>query len=63
MKWIICVTVGLLLSACVSSTAIKVDGCTVFAPIYGSQKEDSTETMRQVDAHNAKGIGACGWIE
>jgi hypothetical protein len=47
-------------AACAASTAIKVEGCTVFAPIYGSKK-DTTGTRAQVDAHNAKGVGACGW--
>jgi hypothetical protein len=47
-------------AACAASTAIKVDGCTIFGPIYGSKK-DTDGTRSQVDAHNAKGVGACGW--
>lgn len=41
-----------------SSTAI--DGCGIFAPISGS-KLDTPETRAQVDQHNARGVGACGW--
>ena len=52
--------IAAMTAACVGSTVIKVDGCTIFAPIYGSKK-DTDETRRQVDAHNAEGIGACGW--
>jgi hypothetical protein len=36
------------------------DGCRIFAPISGSSR-DTAETRAQVDQHNAKGVGACGW--
>jgi hypothetical protein len=52
--------IAVIAGGCLGSTGIKVEGCTVFAPIYGSKK-DTLETRNQVDAHNAKGIGACGW--
>lgn len=52
--------IAAMTAACAASTVIKVEGCTVFAPIYGSKK-DTEGTRKQVDAHNAKGIGACNW--
>ncbi len=56
-KLIVC-AVALTAAGCSSSTAI--DGCRIFAPIYGSSR-DTAETRAQVDQHNAKGVGACGW--
>jgi hypothetical protein len=38
-----------------------IDGCRIFSPIRGSPAKDTPETQAQVDAHNAKGVGACGW--
>ncbi|WP_377846992.1 hypothetical protein [Bosea sp. UC22_33] len=49
---------GIALASC-SSTVI--DGCRIFSPIRGAPSEDTPETQRQVDAHNARGAGACGW--
>lgn len=51
---------AVIVAGCANSTAIKIDECPIFAPIRGSKK-DTTQTITQVDAHNAKGIGACGW--
>lgn len=59
MKPILPLAIALLLAGC-ASTTVKVDGCTIFSPVYGSKK-DTADTRKQVDAHNAKGIGACGW--
>lgn len=56
-KLIACCAV-IALASC-SSTVI--DGCRIFSPIRGAPTEDSVKTMAQVDAHNAKGVGACGW--
>jgi hypothetical protein len=36
-------------------------GCTVFKPITYSRKNDTRETVRQIVAHNAVGVEACGW--
>jgi hypothetical protein len=38
-----------------------IDGCRIFAPIAGSPSHDTPATMAQIDQHNAKGVGACGW--
>ena len=46
--------------ALASCNSIVADGCTIFGPIHGS-KLDTPETRTQVDEHNAKGVGACGW--
>lgn len=46
-------------AACAPSIA-TTDGCTIFRPIHGS-KNDTQKTRNQVDQHNARGIGACGW--
>lgn len=51
------VALCLLLSGCATA---RVDGCGIFGPIRGS-KLDTPETRAQVDEHNAKGVGACGW--
>lgn len=56
-RWIAC-CVAIALASC-SSTVI--DGCRIFSPIHGSPSRDTSETQAQVDAHNAKGVGACGW--
>lgn len=56
-RWIAC-AVALTAAGCSSSTVI--DSCRIFAPIYGSSG-DTAETRAQVDQHNAKGVGACGW--
>ena len=56
-KLIACCAV-IALASC-SSTVI--DGCRIFSPIRGSPAKDTPETQAQVDAHNAKGVGACGW--
>lgn len=50
---------ALTAAGCSSSTVI--DGCRIFAPIAGAPSKDTPETMAQIDQHNAKGIGACGW--
>ncbi|KMO15442.1 hypothetical protein QR78_21510 [Methylobacterium indicum] len=45
------------------SPEIKVDAarwCEVARPITYSSR-DTPETRRQVRAHNAKGVAACGW--
>ena len=34
--------------------------CDIFAPIRAS-KADTAATRQQVDIHNARGVGACGW--
>lgn len=47
-----------MLAAC--GPSIAIDGCKIFGPIRGS-KLDTAETRLQVDEHNAKGVGACGW--
>ena len=57
-RWIAC-AVALTAAACSNSTVI--DGCRIFAPIAGSPAQDSAATMAQIDQHNAKGVGACGW--
>ena len=57
MRVIIAVSL-LLLTGCSNSTA--TDGCRIFKPIYGA-KADTPETRSQVDTHNARGVGACGW--
>lgn len=57
-KWIAC-AVALTAAGCSSSTGV-IDGCRIFSPIYGSSR-DTPETRAQVDQHNAKGVGACGW--
>jgi hypothetical protein len=57
-KKLIACAVVLTVAACGNSTVI--DGCRIFAPIHGSSK-DTSETRAQVDNHNAKGVGACGW--
>lgn len=56
-KLIACCAV-IVLASC-SSTVI--DGCRIFSPIRGAPSKDTPETQAQVDAHNAKGVGACGW--
>lgn len=53
------IIIAALLAGC-TTASVKVDGCTIFSPIYGS-KQDTAGTRSQVDAHNARGIGACGW--
>ena len=58
MRVIIAVSL-LLLTGCGTPTVI--DGCRIFAPIAGSPARDSPATMAQIDQHNAKGVGACGW--
>lgn len=50
--------IAVIVAACQAS--IATDGCSIFSPIYGS-KQDTAGTRSQVDAHNAKGVGACGW--
>lgn len=55
---IIVLLIALSLAAC---TAAPIDGCRIFSPIAGSPSQDSPATMAQVDQHNAKGVGACGW--
>jgi hypothetical protein len=55
-SWIVCLAA--MTAACVGST--ETDQCTIFVPIYGS-KNDTQLTRQQVDQHNARGIGACGW--
>ena len=47
----------LLLGGCATPV---IDGCAIFGPIHGS-KQDTPETRSQIDEHNAKGVGACGW--
>lgn len=54
------VSIAAMMAACAASTAIKVETCAIFAPIHGSKK-DTPPTRAQIDAHNAKGVGACGW--
>jgi hypothetical protein len=44
-------------AACQASTVTE---CRVFAPINGS-KLDTERTRHQIDRHNARGVGACGW--
>lgn len=56
---------ALLLTACAQtsgSTTLSnaTDGCLVFEPIRASHL-DTVDTRRQVAAHNAKGMVACGW--
>lgn len=43
-----------------SCNSTGIDGCAIFGPISGS-KLDTPQTRAQVDEHNAKGVGACGW--
>ena len=54
--------VVLAASGCAVSTATDAGPplCLAAAPIHGS-KQDSEETRRQVDAHNAVGAHFCGW--
>lgn len=40
--------------------ALTVTECRIFDPIRAS-KTDTDGTRKQVDRHNAKGVGACGW--
>lgn len=56
-RLIVCV-VALTAAGCQASTVI--DGCRIFSPIHGSSR-DTIETRSQVDQHNARGVGACGW--
>lgn len=49
---------ALTAAGCAGSTV--TGGCRIFSPIYGSSR-DTAETRAQVDQHNAKGVGACGW--
>jgi len=51
--------IAAMMAACAPSI-VTTDGCTIFRPIYGS-KNDTPKTRDQVDQHNARGIGACGW--
>ena len=51
--------IGALAAAGCAQTSVT-DQCTIFVPIYGS-KNDTQLTRQQVDQHNARGIGACGW--
>lgn len=56
-KLIVC-AVALTAAACSNSTV--TDGCRIFSAIHGSSR-DTPETRSQVDQHNARGVGACGW--
>ncbi len=56
MRFIV-LLIALPLAACATT---PIDGCRIFSPIRGS-KLDTELTRQQVDQHNAKGVGACGW--
>ncbi len=46
-------------TACGNSTATD-SFCLIAEPIYGS-KQDTEETRRQIDEHNAVGVKLCEW--
>ena len=46
-------------SACGPSSAVS-NFCAVATPIY-TAPEDTEETKKQVDEHNAKGESLCSW--
>ncbi len=50
----------LILTSCAGSTASD-SACLVFEPIHGDRANDTAETMRQIDGHNAAGVVVCGW--
>lgn len=47
-------------TGCLSSIASD-SYCLVAKPIHGDPVNDTPETMRQIDAHNAVGVELCGW--
>ena len=56
-KRLIACATAIALASCNSTV---IDGCAIFGPLRGS-KQDTPETRSQIDEHNAKGVGACGW--
>ncbi len=50
----------LILTSCQGST-VSDSACLVFEPIHGDRVNDTAETMRQIDGHNAAGEEVCGW--
>ena len=51
-----------LLAGCATSGPVTEDFCLVARPILVSKTDAlSTETARQILAHNEYGAGRCGW--
>lgn len=58
MKHLMAILAAVTLTGCASATVTS--GCQIFRPLHGS-KQDTAGTREQIDRHNARGIGACGW--
>ncbi len=49
-----------MLTSCAGST-VSDSACLIFGPIHGDRVNDTLETMRQIDGHNAVGVAVCEW--
>lgn len=53
-------TIPLVLTGCVTgSTAIVGDYCRIAKPIGYDSKTDSSETVKEIEAHNSKWVCVC----